>query len=101
MNYYYPYNIPFRPIPNPSLFTRLGRSFNTIKRINWTNIINNTSKTLGVINQAIPIVKQTKPMIHNMRSMLKVASLFKDETTNNKDIKKEVKTDNNHPNFFI
>ena len=111
MNYYYPYNLPFRPMPNPNIFSRLGRSFGTIKRINWSNIINNTSKTLGVINQAIPIVKQTGPMLHNMRSMLKVASAFKNETsnkkqkketiTNNQDIKKEVITDNNHPNFFI
>lgn len=63
------------------LFGRLG---NSIRAINWSNLLNNTSRTLGVINQAIPIVKQTGPMINNMRSMLKVASLFKDETDGKK-----------------
>ena len=131
-NFYYPYqminNIPYmnmtRPFANTipmmgtrtGLFSRLGSSFGAIKNINCSNIINNTSKTLGVINQAIPIVKQTGPMLHNMRSMLKVASVFRDETSNNinKNInnksvnvnnenkKKEVTSeDSNLPNFFI
>ena len=68
------------------LFSKLATSFQGIRKINWSNLLNNTSKTLGVINQAIPIVRQTGPMISNMRSMLKVASAFKDETnytTNN------------------
>lgn len=51
-----------------------------LKGINWGGLLNNTSKTLGVINQAVPLVKQVGPMFNNMKSMLKVASLFKDET---------------------
>ena len=62
------------------LFGRLGNSLNAIKSINWSRIINNTSKTLGIINQSIPIVKQVGPMMNNMKSMLKIASIFKDET---------------------
>lgn len=58
------------------LFSRLAG----LKGINWQGLLNNTSRTLGVINQAIPIVKQVGPMYNNMKSMLKVASLFKDET---------------------
>lgn len=134
-NFYYPYymtmNTPFvntiRPFGNgipvmgtrTGLFSRLGNSFGAIKNINWSNIINNTSRTLGVINQAIPIVKQTGPMLHNMRSMLKVASVFKDETSNNNknssyqkndatgvnvvnDEKKEASTtEDGMPNFFV
>ena len=67
-------------IKNPGIFDRIGGMFNSIKRLNWGNLITNTSKTLGVINQTIPIVKQVRPMIGNMRSMLKLASVFKDET---------------------
>lgn len=109
-----PYNIPFMKAKT-SLFSRLGNGLGAFKTINWTNIINNTSKTLGVINQAIPIVKQTGPMLHNMRSMLRVASVFRDETSNkpnkkknnsssnnNINEKKEVQTSNDSlPNFFI
>ena len=67
-----------------SLFSRLTPNLTSIKKLNWGNLINNTSKTLGIINQTIPIVKQAGPMINNMKSMVRVASLFKDET----DIKK-------------
>ena len=82
--------------------------------------MNNASKTLGVINQAVPLVKQVGPMYNNMRSMLKVASLFKDETspsvkTNNVSNKNNTRNNNviekektiinsnysNSPNFFI
>ncbi len=62
------------------LFSKLGNGLNTLKAINWKGFINNTSKTLGIINQTIPLVKQVGPMMNNMKSMLKVASLFKDET---------------------
>lgn len=107
------------------LFSRLVGGFGGVKGINWGGLLNNASRTLNVINQAIPIVKQVGPMYNNMKSMLKIASLFKDETdpvpkkniiinnnstkdTNiNKDINKQkenaIITDNysNSPNFFI
>ena len=103
------------------LFSRLVGG---VRGINWAGLLNNTSRTLGVINQAIPVVKQIGPMYNNMKSMLKIASLFKDETeptppksnnkqntnnninkTNNKKEEKEntiIKNNySNSPNFFI
>lgn len=74
-----------------SLFSRLTPNLTSIKKLNWGNLINNTSKTLGLINQTIPIVKQTGPMINNIKSIVRVASLFKDET----DIKRSIKTNTN------
>ena len=62
------------------LFGRLGNSFSAIKNVNWGGLITNTSKTLNVVNQAIPLVRQVGPMVNNMKSMLRVASIFKDET---------------------
>ena len=60
----------------------------------------------------IPIIKQAGPMISNMRSMVKLASIFKDETdningkTNNKYIHnaetnnvKEYNNNNNNYNY--
>ena len=97
--------------------------------INWSSLLNNTSKTLSVVREAIPIVKEVGPMMNNMKSMLKIASVFKDETDtstrantyNSTNTKKEVtqnkeatptKNDNidsvtttsnyqNEPNFFL
>ena len=37
--------------------------------INWSSLLNNTSKTLGVVREAIPIVKEVGPMMNNMKSM--------------------------------
>ena len=54
--------------------------------INWNNILNNTQRTLGIINQAIPIVYQVKPLLSNARTLFRVASAI-----NSSD---EVKEDN-------
>lgn len=62
------------------LFGKLGSAFGAIRSFNWGGLINNTSKTLGIINQTIPLVRQVGPMVGNMRSMLRLASVFKDET---------------------
>lgn len=99
---------------------KLGLLNSGIKGINWGGLLNNTSKTLGVINQAIPIVKQAGPMLNNMRSMVKLATAFKNETnpkntsikkdiekskqviTNNTSLNNEDLVNNNYmPNFFI
>ncbi len=95
-----------------SLFGRLGNIFQGIKNFNWSGLINNTSKTLGIINQSIPLVKQVGPMVGNVKSMIKLASVFKDETDDNHQKqsinnyrKKEPTTNNNinldSPTFFI
>lgn len=62
------------------LFSRLGNSMQAIKGVNWGGLITNASKTLNVVNQAIPLVRQVGPMFNNMKSMLRIASIFKDET---------------------
>lgn len=63
----------------------LSASPGLFRSVNWGGLLNNASKALGVVNQAVPLVKQAGPMVNNMKSMLKLASMFKDET--DKDIK--------------
>ena len=76
------------------LFSRIGNSLGALKAINWGGIINNTSKTLGIINQTIPLVRQVGPMMNNMRSMLRIASIFKDETD------RPIQSKNHHATAF-
>ncbi len=46
-------------------------------------ILNGISKTLGVVNQAIPLYKQAKPMIEKGRTLFKVAmEMTKSPSTN-------------------
>lgn len=69
-----------RGMTSGGLFSRLGGAFSALKGVNWGGFINNASKTIGVINQTIPLVKQAGPMIRNVKSVMKIASVFKDET---------------------
>ncbi len=98
------------------LFQRLT---NGIRSVNWSGLLNNANKTLNVVNQTIPLVRQAGPMVNNMKSMLKIAKAFGNETTknvnkkntinhnmnnyqqNNEIIQKKEVDTNNAPNFFI
>ncbi len=77
----------------PSLFT-------VLKNIGWSNILDGTQKTLGVINQAIPIVYQVKPVVSNMRSIFKIANAI---NSNDKISPQEQKitTKTNSPVFYM
>ena len=59
------------PYGNPGLF---ARGLRLTRGINWGNLLDGTQKTLGVINQAIPIVYQVKPIINNAKTMFRIAS---------------------------
>lgn len=79
MNYYNPYffNMPTSATtlatPRVGLLTRLfGRTGVTI-----SNILDGTQRVLSFANQAIPIVKQVKPIIGNAKTMFKVMNEFK------------------------
>ena len=112
-----PGNIPYTTVHRPFFNTGgIHSIFKGFHNINWNNILNNTSRTLGVVRDAIPVIKEVRPMINNMKSMIKIASVFKDETdtrkpNNNISNKKEnsIKDTtlnnninyNNEPNFFL
>lgn len=93
------YNYPYM---RPSL---LGRSVGLAKSINWSGLLDGTQKTLGVINQAIPIVYQIKPIINNARTMFKIADSIRssdDTSTNTSTSNSTVNTTNeNKPIFYI
>lgn len=89
-NYFMPYNMPIGafnrtlPIAKTGFIGKLGGATSAIRGINWGGLLNNASRTLGVINQAIPVVKQAGPMLNNMKSMIRLASAFKNETSPSK-----------------
>ena len=109
MNYYNPYFMPnsMMGATRGGLFSRLfgGLSF--------SRILDGTQRALNFANQAIPFVKQVRPMIGNAKTMFKVMSEFK-RTEKPKQTNKafrENKTDdtirqnnyvsNNGPTFFM
>ena len=96
MNYGMPLGMGLRGatmVPKTGIIGRLGGVTGAVKGINWGGLLNNASKTLGVINQAIPVVKQAGPMLNNMKSMMRLATAFKNETSpKNKNISKDIET---------
>lgn len=117
MNYYNPYfGYPYMGTTAASsggIFSKLlGKS------LNWSSILSGTQKTLGVVNQAIPIVKQVSPVMKNAKTMFRIMNEFKkvdtssintnngdsSDTKNSIDESKPNITysnSNNGPTFFI
>ena len=86
----------------------------------FTGLLNGASKTLGVINQAIPVFYQVKPIINNAKTMYRVAkeinsndrkntstntnSSNSSNNSNNNTSTNNISNNNNDvnkPNFFI
>lgn len=96
MNYYNPYfyTMPTNMIGNTAgtgLFSRLTGG----SKISLGGILNGTQRVLSFANQAIPLVKQVRPMLGNAKTMFKVMNEFKktetpsqrnNTTTNNSNI---------------
>ena len=60
---------------NPYMYKK---RFN-FKKIDFNKILSGTSKTLNVINQAMPIYYQVKPIIANAKTLFRVANIIKSE----------------------
>ena len=95
------YNYPY---VRPGLFSKL---FNFSKGFNWTTFLDGTQKTLGVINQAIPIVYQVKPIINNARTMFKIADEIRkppnqnNTNSSNINLQNQVNANINKPTFYM
>ena len=83
INNYAPFMASSQIIPKKmGLFGKIGSG---IKSVNWGGLLSGANKTLNVVNQTIPLVKQAKPMFSNMRSMVRLAKAFGSETTSRRD----------------
>ena len=106
MNYY----IPYMNTPQPGLLSRIFGN-----GIKWSTILTNAQKTLNIVNQTIPVIKQMKPVMNNAKTMFKLMNEFKkietpkkiekSKETQKKEIKsienkKELKETTNGPTFF-
>lgn len=98
----FPYNSYARP---QGMFSGLK---NLTKGVTLTGFLDGAQKTLGVINQAIPIVHQVGPMITNAKTMFKIADVINtpDKSYNNSNVENmNIHTVNmssdNKPIFYI
>ena len=64
-----------------------------IKKINLSNIVTNTNKTLGIVKKSIPVYRQVKPYITKEKTIFK-RNEIKDIIKESKSLK-GIKNDNN------
>ncbi|MBR1377480.1 MAG: hypothetical protein IJ565_06705 [Bacilli bacterium] len=76
MNFYNPYYVPYT-------YASRGLFSNLFRGISFSSILNGAGRTLNVINQAIPVVKEISPMIKNTKTMFRVMNEFKKVDTEN------------------
>ena len=106
------YNNPYNFYPfinqtaNPVYVGAKPSLFKSLTNIKWGALLTNTQKTLNVINQAIPVYYQIKPVWQNIRSFGHIMYAFNENDNN--DIKKEevltktsTEKNSNLPTFFI
>ena len=113
--------MPYQGIPTQTALPRISSLFGNAKaagaagaanasKITFSGILNGASKTLGVINQAIPVFYQVKPIWNNARTMFKVVKglnskdntpIKTETTTTNKTNNTKSNQNKNTPTFFI
>ena len=90
------------PYSNPNL---LAKSASLLKSIKWSSILDGTGKTLGVINQAIPVVYQIKPLVGNLKTIMKITSGLNNNSSSNiktiEENNQSIETKSNSPIFYI
>lgn len=103
-----PYMIPgmVSPAANAATLGSAASSGASIfSKINWSSLLSNAQKTLGVVNQAIPLYYQVKPVFKNLRALGKIGKEFtKISGSNNQNsnrIKQESVVDNTNNNAVI
>ena len=90
---------PYYSIPRSSggLFSKL------FSNISFSGILNNTQKTFNIVNQAIPVIKQVKPVVSNAKTMFRVLNEFKKTDNTSEVIDNKVNTNDikEGPTFFM
>lgn len=81
-----PYMMPGMAIPasNAATLGSAAKAGSSIfSKINWSSLLSNAQKTLGVVNQAIPLYYQVKPVFKNLKALGKIGKEFTKISENN------------------
>ena len=78
-----------------------------LRTIKWGALLTNTQRTLNLVNQAIPIYHQAKPVFSNMKTARKIMNVINEPDETDVKSSKPVSTDQdkiesntNNPTFF-
>ncbi len=60
----------------PSAASAAAKGTSLLGKLNWSSILSNAQKTLNVVNQAIPLYYQVKPVFNNIKTLGKIGKEF-------------------------
>ena len=53
-----------------------GKTASFLGKLNWSSLLSNAQKTLNVVNQAIPLYYQVKPVFNNIKTLGRIGKEF-------------------------
>ena len=77
---YYMTNPSYLAVPNTIASSSTGAlkgATGILGKLNISSILSNAQKTLNVVNQAIPLYYQVKPMFNNLKTIGKIGKEFR------------------------
>ena len=73
------WNYPYNPYYSFYPATKTGLLQKVIQGFSFQKFLDGTQKTLGLINQAIPVYNQMKPILNNAKTMFRIVDELKAE----------------------
>ncbi len=100
---------------SPLALNTVSKGTSLLGKLNWSSLLSNAQKTLNVVNQAIPLYYQVKPVFNNIRTLGKIGKEFtkagnantsnstnsENNTSNNASINNDLTSDVPEPTFFL
>ena len=85
-----------------SINNNLGGIKGLLGKFSFSGFLNGASKTLNVVNQAIPIFYQVKPMFNNAKTMFRIMGAVKEDNIyNNKNNQQTVSNQSTNNKQYI
>lgn len=60
----------------PGALAAATKGTSLLGKLNWSSLLSNAQKTLNVVNQAIPLYYQVKPVFNNIKTLGKIGREF-------------------------
>lgn len=70
--------------PSIGNITNAAAKTSLLGKINWSSLLSNAQKTLNVVNQAIPLYYQVKPVFNNIKTIGKIGRELTKTNVSNK-----------------
>ncbi len=79
--------------------SKASSAASALGKINWSSLLTNAQKTLNVVNQAIPLYYQVKPVFQNIRTLGKIGKEFMNSNIKSDNSNRNINSNSNNNNI--